>query len=71
MMDEAKTAKFKVVKQPDVVVEVEVGSPVYERISKLPKEYIPDKPIDKEPDRPPIIDGDAVQKVGRVGKKLR
>jgi hypothetical protein len=71
MSDTPETVKFKVLKQSaegkDVIVEVEKGSVVYERISKIPTEYLPLSPIEKEPDKLSIIDGDA--KTGFAGRK--
>jgi hypothetical protein len=62
MSDKPEIVKFKVLKQSkdqsEVIVEVEKGSVVYERISKVPTEYLPLSPIENEPDKTAIIDGD-------------
>jgi hypothetical protein len=73
MSDPVETIKFKVVKQsPEgkepVIVEVEKGSVTYERISKIPSEYLPLSPIEKEPDKTSIIDADAAKKEKGVKK---
>jgi hypothetical protein len=71
MSDKPEIVKFKVLKQSaegkDVIVEVEKGSVVYERISKIPTEYLPLSPIENEPDKPSIIDGDAKEE--KKGKR--
>ena len=73
MSDPVETIKFKVVKQSSegkepVIVEVEKGSVTYERISKIPTEYLPLSPIEKEPDKTSIIDADAAKKEKGVKK---
>jgi hypothetical protein len=73
MSDPVETIKFKVVKQsPEgkepVIVEVEKGSVTYERISKIPTEYLPLSPIEKEPDKTSIIDADAQSKENKAKK---
>jgi hypothetical protein len=54
-------------KEP-VIVEVEKGSVTYERISKIPTEYLPLSPIEKEPDKTSIIDADAQSKANKAKK---
>ena len=73
MSEPVETIKFKVVKQSSegkepVIVEVEKGSVTYERISKIPTEYLPLSPIEKEPDKTSIIDADAAKKEKGVKK---
>ncbi len=66
MSDKPEIVKFKVLKQSkdqnEVIIEVEKGSVVYERVSKIPTEYLPLSPIENEPDKTAIIDGDSAGK---------